>query len=70
MIGRRSFAAMPHAECDTVGNKKFEVLSVVTDNSVDPSIPGNVYEINVSINWMDHSGVDRSMTFSTYATKY
>jgi len=70
LIGRRSFATMPYTECDSVRNQKFEVLSIVSDNSVDPSIPWNVYEITVVINWMDHSGVDRSMTFSTYSTKY
>jgi len=69
-IGQNTFASMPYVECDSLREGKYEVLTVVTDNSVDPSVPGNVYEINVTVNWKDDAAVDRSMTFSTYASKY
>jgi Tfp pilus assembly protein PilV len=70
MIGRGSFATIPYVDCETFDNEKYEVVSVVLDHSVDPGIPDNVYEINVTMNWTDHSGIDRSLTFSTYTAKY
>jgi len=69
-IGENSFASMPYVQCDSLRSGKYEVLTVVTDDSVDPSVPGNVYEINVTVSWKDDAAVDRSMTFSTYASKY
>jgi hypothetical protein len=70
LIGHKSFAAIPFVERTRFDNDKYEVVSVVLDNSVDAGIPEKVYEINVTVNWLDHSGVDRSMKFSTYAAKY
>jgi Tfp pilus assembly protein PilV len=69
-IGAKSFASMPYVQCDSLENGKYEVVTVVTDESVDASIPAHVYQIDVTVNWTDDAAVGRSMTFSTFASKY
>ena len=68
-IGQGSFASVPYVEQETLGNGKYEVLTVVVDDSVDPAVPRNVYQINVTVNWEDDADVNRTMTFSTLVSK-
>jgi hypothetical protein len=68
-IGRGSFPSMPFVVADTVENGKYAVTTAVRDETVDNSIPRRVYEISVTVDWMDDASVGRSMTFVTYGTK-
>ncbi len=68
-IEQGTFASMPFQEIDYVGDSTYRVTSLVTDESVDPNVPANVYEVSVSVNWTDDSGVDRNLSFITYMSK-
>ena len=66
-IGRGSFGTLPYEEYATFEDGKFASRTVVRDESVDPSIPSRVYQIAVTLDWVDDAGVARTMTFTTYS---
>jgi type II secretory pathway pseudopilin PulG len=68
-IGRGSFPTMPYIIADTVGDGKYAVRTEVRDETVDNSIPSLVYEISVTVGWLDDANLQRSMSFVTYGTK-
>ena len=67
-IGKGVFPSMPYTQTE-VADGKYTVTTVVLDDTVDPSIPSRLYEVNVTVSWTDDADLDRSMAFTTYATK-
>ena len=68
-LGQGAFPSMPHIEQTTINNGLYTIVTDVRDQSVDPNIPSNLYEINVTVTWRDDADVARSLTFSTYSNK-
>lgn len=68
-VGLGGFGAMPYTNTTTYGNGKYTVTTLVRDNSVDPNVPVNLYEFDVTANWVDDSGVSRNLAFTTYSPK-
>jgi type II secretory pathway pseudopilin PulG len=68
-LGAGGFGTLPLTETSTSGNGKYHLTTVVTDDTVDPAIPSHLYEINVTVTWIDDRGASRSMIFTTYTAK-
>lgn len=68
-IAQGTFATMPFQEISYAGDSTYRITTLVTDQTVDPDVPANVYEVSVTVNWMDDSGVDRNLSFITYMSK-
>ena len=68
-VGSGGFGAMPYSNTTKYGNGRYAVTTQIRDNSVDPKVPANLYELDVTANWVDHSGVTRNLTFTTYSPK-
>jgi type II secretory pathway pseudopilin PulG len=66
-IGRGGFGTLPYEEYTTFEDGKFAARTVVRDETVDASIPSRLYQIAVTIDWVDDAGVARSMTFTTFS---
>ncbi|MEW5876312.1 MAG: prepilin-type N-terminal cleavage/methylation domain-containing protein [Candidatus Zixiibacteriota bacterium] len=60
---------MPIEEVATYDNGKYTVATVVSDATVDASIPDHVYQFNLAVEWTDDLGVHRNMDFVAYAEK-
>jgi Tfp pilus assembly protein PilV len=68
-IAQGTFATMPYVNYTTEYNGRYAIMTYVNDNTTDPSVPNNVYEIKVLVYWYDDANVSRNMEFSTYASK-
>jgi Tfp pilus assembly protein PilV len=68
-ISKGTFTAMPYVETQVSDNGRYTITTEVLDNTVDASVPGRVYEINVTVAWVDDADLKRSMMFTTYGTK-
>lgn len=68
-IGKGTFPVMPYVESETYRDGLYQVTTMVRDETVDASIPSRVYEIAVTVAWLDDANVSRSLRFTTYGTK-
>jgi len=68
-IAKGTFATIPYSETTLSPDGSRSVVTEVTDDSVDPAVPSGVYEISVTVSWVDDANLDRSMMFTTYAAK-
>ncbi len=67
--GLNEFPAMPveDAESDLEGG--FTRTTYVADNSVDTTIPPDLFQVDVSVSWTDMQGIQRSSSYSTFVLK-
>lgn len=60
---------IPYSQTTDNIERIFTRETMVNDNTSDGSIPAGVYKIQVTINWTDHKGVSRSVSYYTYKAK-
>ena len=68
-ISKGTFPTMPFTETQVSDNGKYTITTEVLDETIDASIPRRVYEVNVTVAWVDDANLERSIMFTTYATK-
>lgn len=68
-IGAVGFPTIPYVQTSTFDGGKYTVTTKVSDNTVLSSIPEHVYKVDATVNWIDASGLQRTLTFTTYTTK-
>jgi type II secretory pathway pseudopilin PulG len=60
---------LPSTEIDSASSSGHYITTTITDNSVDSTLPSNVYVIQTVIAWTDESGLTRSVDFTSYHAK-
>lgn len=61
--------SVPYSETEANLEGTYTRQTSIKDNTVDPTIPDGVYQIDVTISWTDKTGVDRETTYSTLLMK-
>lgn len=69
LIGLPNFGVLPYSTTIPLDGGKYQLTADVADRSVDNAIPPKVYKIDVTVDWVDDKGVDRTLTFTTFSTK-
>lgn len=68
-ITQGSYPSLPFEETELVNDGAYRVTTRVKDETVDASIPPNVFEIEVSVQWTDDASMERNLSFITYASR-
>jgi Tfp pilus assembly protein PilV len=60
---------IPYSQTTDNLDRIFTRQTIINDNVSDGTIPLGVYKIQVVVNWTDHKGVPRSVSYYTYKAK-
>lgn len=60
---------IPYSETVTNLERVFTRETLVTDNTVDGTVPAGVYKIQINVTWSDQKEVPRSVSYFTYKAK-
>jgi Tfp pilus assembly protein PilV len=64
--GFSSFSPMPYTRTETGLEGVFTRQTRVDDSSTDVSVPVGVYALQITVSWIDQSGVARAVNYLTY----
>jgi len=64
--GFSSFSPMPYTQTETGLEGIFTRQTRVDDSTTNASVPVGVYAIQITVSWIDQSGVARAINYLTY----
>ena len=64
--GFSSFSPMPYTQTETGLEGIFTRQTRVDDSTTNGSVPVGVYAIQITVSWIDQSGVARAINYLTY----
>lgn len=67
--GLDSLPTIPYKSYEYDLQGGYDRLTYITDSTIDTLVPGGLARVDVTINWVDNSNVNRSTSYTTFIEK-